>query len=180
MATQLAPDPDVAVLQMLPRKLLRHGYVDAYLVHGPIHAQAGPLRDALPALPPALRALVSLFALGKHVPIDALSACLSDAEIGALVRLGVLVCDADAVWASGLRLAPILEHLVFMPASGADAPRYLGDDTAALAVRLRPPRGGSCLNLCAGVGIQALRCATVGESVVASIPRMSSAAVVAV
>jgi methylase of polypeptide subunit release factors len=42
---------------------------------------------------------------------------------------------------------------------------YFGDDSVALLLRLRPRHGGTCLDLCAGPGVQALHCGRLASSV---------------
>jgi hypothetical protein len=44
---------------------------------------------------------------------------------------------------------------------------YVGDDSVALALRQRIKREGTCLDLCAGPGLQALQCSLVARRVIA-------------
>ncbi|MCC6994168.1 MAG: methyltransferase [Deltaproteobacteria bacterium] len=161
MAPQLDHD-DVAHLRRLPELLLRAGYVDAYAVYGVLHLRFPEMRKELGALPEALRNLVSVFLLGDPVERRALGEILGADTVDALLRLGVLVVAKGVVWTEGLILLPVLGQMVFLPAG-----QGLIGDAAVLAARISPPPGARCLDLCSGIGMMALRCLDVAQSVLA-------------
>ena len=160
-------DEDLDALRRLPSRLLSEGYHDAYHVHGAVHTHLEAIARERDALPPSLRALTALFALGASVNRDALGGALPDAEVDALVRLGVLLETSAGLHAGGMVLVPILGQMAFLPAPDVDPTGAFGDDTAALICRMAPPASGRALVPFAGAGVVALRAAAAGCAVVA-------------
>ncbi|MCC6994143.1 MAG: methyltransferase [Deltaproteobacteria bacterium] len=158
---------DLAVLHDLPALFLREGYIDNYLVYGTTHLHFEKVRKDLGTLPPALRMLMSLFFLNGQEPPEEVARAFSAEQVQSLLRLGLLMETAGQLHSGGLILLPVFGHLMFVPTPMSNPIVYFGDDSAALAVRLSPPRGARCLDLCSGPGIQALRSSISGGHVVA-------------
>lgn len=167
MAESATDEQAIHALQRLPRVLLELGYWDAHLVFGWLSAEPRKQAAGAAALPSPLRELIQLFAGGRAVPVSGVVDALGAADTEGLLRLGALIAQGDAVHSGGLALVPAFEHLVFMPMSGGSTARYLGDDMAAMAVRVSPPAGARCLDLFSGVGVVALRLSGRASSVVA-------------
>jgi len=158
---------DIQILRRLPAILLREGYIDSYCVLGMLHLRFGEMREYLSSLPDNLRALLALFFLGDPVDQIRLQAVLAADEIGALRRLGILLDRGDSYHTAGLVLLPLFGQFLFIPKPNAEPEAYFGDDSAALAVRVSPPRHARCLDVCAGPGTQSLRCTALAKSVLA-------------
>lgn len=163
-----AGDDDIALLREVPGRMLRLGYVDAYLMYGMLHMRTAGLRHELAALSSDVRLLCRLFALGEAVIASDLDRLLGKSLVDALLRLHVLLPkEPGLLHTGGVCLVPTLGRLALIPLSSVGPAELFGDDTAALAVRLAVPPGARCLDLCAGPGVLALRLADSASQVVA-------------
>lgn len=149
------PD-DLAALRRLPALISETGYADVYLLYGMLHLRRDALRRELAAVPPPLRALLMLFALGETVPGASLEPLLSAADQQALGRLGILLERADGLHAGELTLMPVLSMAAFVPTPRANPMAFFGEDVAGLLARLNPPSQARSVNLHAGPGLAAL------------------------
>jgi hypothetical protein len=108
------------------------------------------------------QAAAELFILGRVVSLDEFGSEARDA-IGDLSALGLARVKSgsaqlvDVVLTRQERL-----WLMVSPPSPYETPYYFGEDSVGLALRLEADEGDSCLDLCAGVGLQALVLASMG------------------
>ncbi|HEV2373499.1 MAG TPA: methyltransferase [Streptosporangiaceae bacterium] len=112
-----------------------------------------------------LRQTVGLFLLGERVPTAGLHEPVNGI-LPALARCGVADVTDGHARLSGLVLLFTRGVWLFVQPPQISPTLYLGDDSFALADRLAL-RPGSCLDLCAGPGIQTLLCAQRGHPVTA-------------
>jgi len=113
-----------------------------------------------------LRTLVSLFALGQPVERSRIELYLPPEVISTLEALGLMERNGEMVTAGEHRLVSHLGLFLFCHKISAAAKLYYGDDSLVFS-RLLLPAHGRVLDLCAGVGAQALVCAETAESVTA-------------
>ncbi len=160
---------DVQVLRELGQILLRSGYIDSYHGPAPLHLRLSEVKRQQAVVPAPLRALIALFLLGEVVAASELRSVLTEGELAALRRLGILLPVGAGFSTAGLLLLPLLGQLLFIPqpGSGAAQSAYFGDDTAALLSRLSPGRQDRCLDLSCGAGAITLRCCSLADRVVA-------------
>lgn len=158
---------DLEALRTLPRLVQDAGYSDVYLLYGMIHLRRDALRRELSATPPALRALIELFALGGVVPADSLTPTLPLDVQRSLRRLGILLESPSGIHCGELTLVPFWGRVAFVPTPRRNPMAFFGDDVAGLLARLAPAASGRALNLHAGPGLAALRLADMGAEVVA-------------
>jgi hypothetical protein len=112
------------------------------------------------------RRLVGLFLLGERVPVADLPAAVTGV-LPALARAGAARIDEeDHAQMSGLALLFMRGVWLLAQPPQISPTLYLGDDSFGLADRLAL-RPGTCLDLCAGPGIQTLLCAHRGHRVTA-------------
>jgi len=164
----MSDDQDLHRLRDLPRIALETGYLDVYRAYRGLPMDASKLRAELAALAPELGPLLRLFALGEKVARTALEPLLGAELVAALERLRVLLpAEPGVVHSGGMFLLPFLGKVVFLPALRHSPVALFGDDTAALAARLAPPRGARSLGLHAGVGALALHAVSLAAHVVA-------------
>lgn len=162
-----ATSEDLAALKALPRLVQDAGYSDVYLLYGMMHLRRDALLRELAATPPALQALLELFALGGVVSADSLAPTLPLAVQGSLRRLGILLESSVGLHCGELTLLPFWGRMAFVPTSHRNPMAFFGDDVAGLLARLAPAAGARALNLHAGPGLAALRLADSGTDVVA-------------
>lgn len=158
---------DLQVLRALPRLVQDAGYFDVYLLYGMMHLRREALLRELAATPPALRALIELFALGGVVPADSLTPILPFAVLDSLRRLGILLGSPSGIHCGELTLLPFWGRAAFVPTPRRNPMAFFGDDVVGLLARLAPAGSARALNLHAGPGLAALRLADSGTHVVA-------------
>jgi hypothetical protein len=157
---------EAVALRALAERLTRIGYAEFYASFNPLTPGDPRWLGARTAAPPDLRGLVSLLLFAEAVPRDALE--VIDPCIGPLCTAGLLRIDAEGrVSTPGLVLLPVLGYWLFSQRPRMDPAIYFGDDSVALLMRLRPPRDGACLDLCAGPGVQSLFCSGFARRVTA-------------
>ena len=110
-----------------------------------------------------LRQVVGLFLLGERVPTAGLPEPVNGI-LPVLARCGVADVSDGHARLSGLVLMFTRGVWLFVQPPQISPTLYLGDDSFALADRLAL-RPGSCLDLCAGPGIQTLVSARRGQQV---------------
>ena len=166
--TSLVPgELDIPPLKRLPALLTREGFVDAFTIYGIYNSRFQYWARDLPLLPWRLQILFRVFLLGESVPVDALQAILPAADIEAFERLSIFHRDGNCVHCGHLVAIPINGYLIFTNRPTVDPIVYFGEDSAALAAHLSPPRGGDFLDLCSGPGVQALLISSHARRVVA-------------
>jgi hypothetical protein len=149
-------DENLSVLRRLPQFLAREGYTDAFTIYGPYNCRAANWADDLRLLPDRLQMLFRLFLLGQYVALDDLVMVLPRADIDALIALSVLLREGAHVHTGQMVVVPILGCLIMTESPRVNPVAYFGEDSTALAMHLFPPRGGECLDLCTGPGVQAI------------------------
>ena len=117
--------------------------------------------DLSPVAEP-LRTIVRLFIRGESVPSTSLPPDL----IAGFERLGLIRQNGGMAGSGQYRLVSHLGLLLFCHAFSPFAKLYYGNDSLALS-RLLVPVEGRVLDMCAGVGAQALVCAQTAASVTA-------------
>jgi len=154
-------------LQTLVWRLSRLGYADFMSSFNPLSIQMQRIAYFLNDAPLSLRPLIRLFLLSESVECEILQPYIGDL-VAKLVECGVLsLVDSDKVKTPNLVLLFVVGKWLFCQRQQVNPTLYFGDDSLALMLRLRPKRGGRCLDLCAGPGIQSLHCAAFVDSVVA-------------
>lgn len=118
------------------------------------------------SIPEPLRILSNLFCLQETVPIPLVERYLPAESIAALVKLRLLKSFEGVIAAGEYELVHHLDLFLFCQIASPYTRFYYGDDSAALS-RLLFPAKGRVLDLCAGVGAQALACAQTAEHVTA-------------
>jgi release factor glutamine methyltransferase len=107
-----------------------------------------------------------VFCFGETVESEVIYRVCPVEPIKALERLGILQWSDSNLGAGDFRLVYHLGLYLFCHRTSADAVFYYGTDSIALS-RILTPVSGSVLDLCAGVGAQALFCARSASSVTA-------------
>ena len=123
-------------------------------------------RPSVSSIAEPLRTLASLFALGQPVESSQIELSLPPEAISTLEALGLIERNGEMVTAGEYRLVSHLGLFLFCHRISAAAKLYYGDDSLVFS-RLLLPAHGRVLDLCAGVGAQALVCAQTAESVTA-------------
>ncbi len=113
-----------------------------------------------------LQTIVSLFTLGQPVKSARIEGRLPPEVISTLEALGLLQREGNAWSAGEYRLVSHLGLFLFCHRLSPAAKLYYGNDSLSLS-RLLIPARGRVLDLCAGVGPQALVCAKTAISVAA-------------
>jgi methylase of polypeptide subunit release factors len=116
--------------------------------------------------PEPLQTVARLFGGGQAADTAQVERCVPPAVISALQALGLLNRAGDTVTAGEYRLVHHLGLFLFCHTLTASAKLYYGNDSLALS-RLLLPVEGRALDLCTGVGTQALVCAQTAASVTA-------------
>ena len=110
--------------------------------------------------------LARLFGGGQAVDSAQVESCLPPEIISTLESLGLVNRSGDTLTAGEYRLVYHLGLFLFCQTLTASAKLYYGNDSLALS-RLLLPVEGHALDLCTGVGTQALVCAQTAASVTA-------------
>lgn len=106
-----------------------------------------------------LRPLIDLFLLGRRVPVSEIDPDITD-HFPLLEPLGVLgVDDQGFSHLNGLVLFRAFGLWLLSERPSPNPRVHYGDDSVALLTRLAPSPGGTTLDLCSGLGVQALYCA---------------------
>jgi methylase of polypeptide subunit release factors len=113
-----------------------------------------------------LGTLARVFAAGESVERERVESLLSPKTVAALESLGVVRASEGLLSCGALRLVRHLDLLLFCQRASAEATLYYGNDSVALSRVLAPARG-RVLDLCSGVGTQALVSARTAEAVTA-------------
>ena len=113
-----------------------------------------------------LPAVARLFGGGQAVDSAQVESCLPPEIISTLESLGLVNRSGDTITAGEYRLVSHLGLFLFCHTLTASAKLYYGNDSLALS-RLLLPVEGRALDLCTGVGTQALVCAQTAASVTA-------------
>lgn len=158
---------DYGALRELPGALSRSGFGEFCASFNPLAPRPFYWASRRSDAPPRIRALVDLFVLGQPVEGGNVDEALN-LLIEPLLKLKLLVTLSDGRLATpGLSLLPVFGHWLFFQRPALRPSLYFGDDSLALFSRLRPPRNGVCLDLCAGPGIQSLQCSAFARKVIA-------------
>lgn len=143
------------------------GYAEFCATFSPLAPRLERWAEHRPDAPPDLRGVIDLFLLGRPASLDSLPPRLRGTA-QELAEVGVLVSNAPGtVRTPGLVLLPVLGYWLFFQRPTRDPKLYFGDDSVALACRVRPRHGGATLDLCAGPGIQSLVASSFSASVTA-------------
>lgn len=143
------------------------GLPDFFACFDPLHPRLEHWAMGRRSAPRSLQPLIDLFILGREVPRRELMDAPAEA-LAALTREGILkAVSEDAVSLGSLVLLPTQGLWLLCQRPQPNPTLYFGDDSVALAQRLRTRRGERALDLCSGPGIQALRLAQMGASVTA-------------
>jgi methylase of polypeptide subunit release factors len=113
-----------------------------------------------------LQTIARLFTLGQPVKSSWVEGRLAPEVISTLEALGLLQREGNALSAGEYRLVSHLGLFLFCHRLSSSAKLYYGNDSLVLS-RLLIPARGRVLDLCAGVGPQALVCAKSAVSVTA-------------
>lgn len=116
--------------------------------------------------PPPLESVVHLFGMGQAVECARLQTQLPTEVLLTLEALGLLQRNGASATAGEYRLVSHLGLLLFCHALSPSAKLYYGKDSLAFSNFLLPVKG-RVLDLCAGIGAQALVCARTAASVTA-------------
>lgn len=157
--------PTSKTLHALVEILDSAGYADFTSSFSPLSVSLAAWQACSMEISSSLRSLVHLFLLGDRVAVDELPFHLREI-VPSLVELGIIDIDKGLVATPGLSLLPVLGRWVFSQQTTNRPTLYMGDDSFALAHRLRPPMGGTALDLCSGPGLQALHIAGFSRRVV--------------
>jgi release factor glutamine methyltransferase len=153
-------------LARLGPELSRTGYAEFCATFSPLAPRLECWIAHREDAPLDLRGLIDLFLLARPARWDDLPAGIRDvAEM--LADAGILIAADGTVRTPGLVLLPVLGYWLFFQKPARNPKLYFGDDSAALAHRLRPQPGGTTLDLCAGPGIQSLVASGISRSVTA-------------
>jgi release factor glutamine methyltransferase len=164
----LAPPLDEfdRLLSDVPEALATTGYQDFLSCMVPGIVRLETWQRAADMVDGEFRRLAGLFLLGERQPLTGLPAAVADV-LPALAAAGVArIDDEEHAQLSGLVLLFTRGVWLFAQPPQVTPTLYLGDDSFGLAERLAP-RPGSCLDLCAGPGIQTLLSAQRGHHVTA-------------
>jgi release factor glutamine methyltransferase len=151
---------------LVPR-LEAEGYGEFLASFVPTSVRPDAWQRAAAVIDGPLRTVIGLFLLGEAVFPEALPTRIQE-MCSTLTRLGF--CDEVAsgrLRLPGLVLLRLHGYWLFVQRPQISPTLYFGDDSVALANRLRPPAGSRTLDLCAGPGAQSLVCSARSNEVVA-------------
>jgi len=144
-----------ADLRELAAGLDRSGYGEILSCFLPQKAQAHIWAETAAKIDGPLRTLVELFLLGRAVPYDDLPPRIA-ALVPGLTSGGLVQTGQGGVWLPNLILLRPMGQWLWCQRPHPSPTMYFGDDSLALVHRMVTYRGGRCLDLCAGPGVQAL------------------------
>lgn len=113
-----------------------------------------------------LQSVARLFRDGQAAELAQVETCVPPEVIATLEALGLVGRSGGMLTAGEFRLVSHLGLFLFCQTLAASAKLYYGNDSLALS-RLLLPVEGRALDLCSGVGTQALVCARTATSVTA-------------
>lgn len=148
--------------------LSRSGYKEFYASFNPLTTNTQKWVLQRKNVPKALGTLIDLFLLGKFVTFEDAEFTLGEL-VAPLCRIRVLsyLSNEKYISTSDLILVPIMGLWLFYQKPQPNPTLYFGEDSVALLLRLQPKRGGRCLDLCTGPGIQALYCSLFARETIA-------------
>ena len=119
-------------------------------------------------VPDHLGILIDLFLLNKPVSLEKAEFILGEI-IPSLLSMGVISFSLDkkSIFCSDLILIPILGVWLFCQKPQPNPTLYFGEDSIALLLRIQPKKGGRCLDLCSGPGIQSIYSGLFSDEVIA-------------
>jgi len=149
-----------ATMQTLAELLSRFGYGEYYPCFNPLAPRRESWLHYRDHAPKKLHSLIDLFILNERVAPTDLAQPFQDI-VEPLILSGLLRKDEEdgSVFLPGLVILPVWGNWLICQAPTVNPTLYFGDDSTALLNRLRPKVGGTCLDLCAGPGVQSLHCA---------------------
>lgn len=140
------------------------GYGEILSSIAPTERSVGPWIRLKKQLGSQDEALVDLLLFGENVPEEKCPPELLDC-IRPLCEIGLFRIQNGFVRTSGFSLNLVQGIWLFHEVPNARISLYFGDDSFALLNHQLPRPGGTCLDLCAGPGIQGLYAARSGERV---------------
>jgi methylase of polypeptide subunit release factors len=146
--------------------LIAAGMHELMPAHGPEEGRTDAAPPDLSLIAEPLHTIARLFVLGQPVESARLESHLPAEVISTLEALGLVKRNGDMVAAGEYRLVSHLGLFLFCHLVSPRATLYYGNDSLVLS-RLLLPAQGRVLDLCAGVGAQALVCAQTAASVTA-------------
>ena len=151
------------------RKVLK--YLRDLLVDAGVDKMLAALRTGEDSLDPSLisepfQTIVRLFCFGEAVESARVESHAPRDLISILEAFGLVRRNGDLIAAGGFRLVDHMGLFLFCEAVSSSARLYYGQDSLVLSRQLFPAEG-RVLDLCAGVGAQALVCAQTATSVTA-------------
>jgi release factor glutamine methyltransferase len=146
--------------------LEQRGLADFFACLDPLHPRYEAWAIASRSAPQSMRPLVELCILGQRVAWRDLAEAPQAALEGFLAEGVLKKHSVDEVSLGGLVLLPVQGLWLLCDRPRANPTLYFGDDSIALASRLRVQRGQRVLDLCCGPGVQALRLALMGGDVI--------------
>ncbi len=155
-------------LLRLANLLSNSGYKEFYASFNPLTKNTHKWALQRKNVPDVLGTLIDLFLLNKPVSFENAQLVLGEI-ITPLCKMGVLsyLSNEKYISCSDLILIPIMGIWLFCQKPQPNPTLYFGEDSIALLLRLQPKRGGRCLDLCAGPGIQSLYCSLFASEVIA-------------
>lgn len=142
-------------LRRLASALETSGYGELLACFLPHKAQAHVWQQTVAKIDGPLRILAELFLLGRAVPLDDLPVRISEVVPG-LESAGLCQTGQGSVWLPNLILLRPMGMWLWCQRPHPSPTMYFGDDSLALVHRALTYRGGRCLDLCAGPGVQSL------------------------
>ena len=159
-------ESDAATLFSLRRRLLNIGFGMLLRSYGEIAYRTAALEFDRSFVIPDLADLIDLFCLCKPVRAESVVAAIGSSEVNVLVTHRVLIRQKGLLRLCGLRLIDHFGVFLFVGARAAARTLYFGNDSTALGSWLLGAPHGRCLDLCCGVGTQAILCARHGGEAV--------------
>jgi SAM-dependent methyltransferase len=145
---------------------LRHLLVDAAMDKMPAALGTGEASFDASLVPEPLQTILRLFCSGEALEDARVASHAPPDLISILEAYGLLRRNGDLIAAGGFRLVDHMGLFLFCETVSSSARFYYGQDSLVLSRQLFPAEG-RVLDLCAGVGAQALVCAQTATSVTA-------------
>ena len=139
------------------------------------HSRQNVLQFDLMFLPCGLASLARFFVLGQAVSLSEIRNEIGASTLDALAGCGVVSVSGESAQLTGLRLVEHYGCLLLCDMRSAAAQRYYGQDSWALGRYVLSARRGRVLDLCCGVGAQAILGARIagGADGIDSNPRVA-------
>ncbi|WP_087725879.1 methyltransferase [Pandoraea sp. PE-S2T-3] len=142
-----------------------HGFLDECLQQQTQNAQEIFWTNNLPYFPSSLRASVEIFSLGLAIESETLRRIYPIEIIECLINLEILCESGGRIQANGFTLVPNFGSPIFCDSKNVYRDYYYGTDSMMLGQLVRMS-GARVLDMCSGIGSQAILAAKLSNQVI--------------